>query len=236
MGHNVKIGGGKRLPGEGEPRLRGLVDGETVMYDREHDCSRSNAGDRVTSSELRRRPGTGGRPTLLDVAAEVLVGNPAASLASVASAAGIGRTTLHKQYATRQELVVAVAHRALDRSIDAASTVVADAAGDDVMRKLVTALVPVGAQLAFLFREPSLDNEPAIDKRLGDLDKPIETAIRAAQQAGALRTDRPEWWFVSTLYALVYVAWEGIKVGRLAPLDATELVVGTLIDGLGATT
>jgi len=176
---------------------------------------------------------TGDRPTLLDVAAEVLVGNPAASLAAVAGAAGIGRTTLHKQYATRQELLVAVAHRALDRSIDAANTAIANASGENVMRELVNALVPVGAQLAFLFREPSLDDEPAIDKRLCDLDKPIETAIRAAQQAGVLRSDRPEWWFVSTLYALVYVAWEGIKFGRLAPLDATELVVGTLIDGLG---
>jgi AcrR family transcriptional regulator len=188
----------------------------------------------MTSSGLRRRPETTGRPTLLDVAAEVLVSNPAASLASVASAAGIGRTTLHKQYATRQELVVAVAHRALDRSIEAARTAIANADGNTVMRELVTALVPVGAQLAFLFREPSLDNEPAIDKRLDDLDKPIATAIRAAQQAGVLRTDRPEWWFVSSLYAVVYIAWEGIKFGRLAPLDATELVVGTLIDGLGA--
>lgn len=188
----------------------------------------------MTSSELRRRPDTSGRPTLLDVAAEVLVGNPAASLATVASAAGIGRTTLHKQYATRQDLVVAVAHRALDRSIAAAQTAVASASGEAVMRELVNALVPVGAQLAFLFREPSLDNEPAIDKRLDDLDKPIETAIRAAQQAGVLRTDHPEWWFVSSLYAVVYIAWEGVKVGRLAPLDATELVVSTLIDGLGA--
>lgn len=183
---------------------------------------------------LRRRPETGGRPTLLDVAAEVLVSNPAASLAAVASAAGIGRTTLHKQYPTRQELLVAVAHRALDRCIEAATTAIANAAGPDVMRELVAGLIPVGAQLAFLFREPSLDDEPAIDKRLCDLDKPIETAIQAAQRAGVLRSDRPQWWFVSSLYALVYVAWEGIKVGRLAPLDATELVVGTLIDGLGA--
>lgn len=188
----------------------------------------------MTSSELRRRPGTSSRPTLLDVAAEVLVSNPAASLASVASAAGIGRTTLHKHYATRQELLVAVAHRALDRSIEAARRAVESAAGDSVMRELVDALVPVGAQLAFLFREPSLDDEPAIHKRFDELDKPIESAIREAQRAGVLRADRPEWWFVSSLYALVYVAWEGIKVGRLAPLDATELVVGTLVDGLGA--
>src|SRR5262249_21782471 len=51
---------------------------------------------------------------LLDVVAEVLVADPAAALAEVAAAAGIGRTTLHKHYATRDDLVTAVAHRAID--------------------------------------------------------------------------------------------------------------------------
>ncbi len=46
--------------------------------------------------------------SLLDVAAGVLVADPAASLAEVAKAAGIGRTTLHKQYATRDDLLCAV--------------------------------------------------------------------------------------------------------------------------------
>ena len=54
------------------------------------------------------------RPTLLDVAAEVLVADPSASLADVAAAASIGRTTLHKQYATRDDLLRAVAHRSID--------------------------------------------------------------------------------------------------------------------------
>jgi AcrR family transcriptional regulator len=169
---------------------------------------------------------------LLDVAAEVLVANPAAPLAVVAQAAGIGRTTLHKQYATRDDLLLAVAHRSLDLCIEAAREAVADETG--ALRRLVDALIPVGPQLAFLFRQPSLDADPALDRRFDDLDEPVNRAVRAAQQVGELRRDRPDWWFVSSLYALVYVAWEGIAKGRLAPLDATELVLGTLLDGLGA--
>src|ERR1017187_9529305 len=60
-----------------------------------------------------RRGALGARPPLLDVAAEVLVADPAASLAQVAEAAGIGRTTLHKHYATRDDLIHAVGHRVL---------------------------------------------------------------------------------------------------------------------------
>jgi hypothetical protein len=51
---------------------------------------------------------------LLDVVAEVLVLNPSASLAEVSVVAGIGRTTPHKHYPTRDELILAVGHRALD--------------------------------------------------------------------------------------------------------------------------
>jgi AcrR family transcriptional regulator len=189
----------------------------------------------VHSAQSTTRTAPRGRPaprSLLDVAAEVLVANPAAPLAVVAQAAGIGRTTLHKQYATRDDLLLAVAHRSLDLCIQAARDAVADENG--ALRRLVDALIPVGPQLAFLFRQPSLDADPALDRRFDDLDEPVSRAVRAAQQAGELRRDRPEWWFVSSLYALVYVAWEGIAKGRLAPLDATELVLGTLLDGLGA--
>jgi AcrR family transcriptional regulator len=171
------------------------------------------------------------RRPVLDVAAEVLVTDPTASLATVASAAGIGRTTLHKHYATRDELLVAVAHRSLDVCVQAAKDAVSVPEG--ALRRLVDALIPVGPQLAFLFRSPSLDAEPSVGKRMDDLDDLIVAAVEGAQREGVLRQDRPVWWFVSSLYALVYVAWEGIAKGRLAPLDATDLVLGTLLDGLG---
>ena len=57
---------------------------------------------------------------LLDAAVTYLVGNPRASLADIAAAAGIGRTTLFKRYATRDELEHAVAMRAVDVCLDAA--------------------------------------------------------------------------------------------------------------------
>src|SRR6185312_1164151 len=99
---------------------------------------------------------------LLDVAAAVLVANPGASLAEVAEAAGVGRTTLHKHYATRDDLLRAVAHRALDLWDDAVTGVV-DAGGD--LAALVAAMVPIGPQLAFLWRTPSFDHDAGIGER-----------------------------------------------------------------------
>src|SRR5690348_4326853 len=101
--------------------------------------------------------------SLLDIAAEVLVADPAASLAQVAEAAGIGRTTLHKHYATRDDLLRAVGHRALDLWDQAIQTVTTGDRetgrdGESGLRAVVEALLPVGPQLAFLWRNPSFDH------------------------------------------------------------------------------
>jgi AcrR family transcriptional regulator len=183
------------------------------------------------------RPAPRRRPTVLEVAAEVLAVNPSASLAEVAAAAGIGRTTLHKQYATRQDLLVAVAHAALNQAEQAINAAV-DTANKDPqagLEQLVSELVPLGAGLAFLFRQASLDNEPDVAERMKAVEPMLSEVGELAKKAGLIRTDQPGWWFVSTLYAQIYVAWEGVVEGRLAALDAPNLVLSTLLEGLGPT-
>lgn len=186
----------------------------------------------IPSSTVRYGP----RRPLLDVVAEVLVANPGASLAAVAAAAGIGRTTLHKHYATRDDLVTAVAHRAIDTCEQAVASAQEHADGDGGLRRLVDALIPVGPQLSFLFRQPSLDDVAAIGERMERFHRRVAGVVHAAQDAGVLDATRPrpDWWHVEALHALVYVAWESIRDGRLARLDATDLVLNTLLRGLGA--
>jgi AcrR family transcriptional regulator len=181
------------------------------------------------------------RGSVLEVAAEVLVARPTASLAEVARAAGIGRTTLHKQYATRDDLLVAVAHRGLDllhaavADVELPPDVTDPDAVADTLDRLVGSFVPLGPELAFLLRQPSLDDEPEVQRRFEALEPPLAALVRRGQQAGLLRTDMPDAWFVATLYAQVYVAWEGVATGWLAPRDAPDLVVRTLLEGLCGT-
>ncbi|WP_158889148.1 TetR/AcrR family transcriptional regulator [Amycolatopsis anabasis] len=188
------------------------------------------------SVHLRRATITRERPSTLDIAAEVLVANPTASLAQVAEAAGIGRTTLHKHYPTRQDLLVAVAHDSLDRVENAIAEAKLDTPGEstvDGLRRLVEALVPLGPRLAFLFRQPSLDDEPEIAARAERLDEPVAAFALRAQQEQVLRAGVSAWWITSTLYALVYAAWEGVALGKLAPADAPRIALDTTLAGLG---
>ena len=175
--------------------------------------------------------------TLLDVATRVLLVDPAASLNDVAKAAGVSRTTLHSRFATRHALLVALAHEAMDllerafvdAGIDAAS-------GDDVrdpLRRLVELTVPLGPRVEFLLRERSLDTEPEITARYALLDQPVVALLERARTSGQLRADVPTWWMAATLWGGVTTAWEAISDGRLAPRDAPDLVLATVLSGIG---
>jgi len=180
----------------------------------------------------------GTRPSLLDVAAEVLVADPAASLAQVAEAAGIGRTTLHKQYATRDDLLLAVGHRAIDLWEQAVGGAGAgNGYGGDPdggLRALVAAMVPIGPQLAFLWRTPAFDHLGELGERWLAVQARCLAVLKRAQDLGALAAGVPDWWLLQMLYSVVYVAAESVAAGQLAPLDAPGLALDTFLHGLGA--
>jgi AcrR family transcriptional regulator len=171
--------------------------------------------------------------SVLDVAVEVLVAEPAASLAEVAHAAGIGRTTLHKQYATREELIRAVAHRAIDVCEEVIAAAERSAADDGGLRALAEAMVPIGPHLAFLWRNPSFDRAEDIAQRWGAVEPRALAVLKRAQAAGVLRGDVADFWLLQTFYSLVYGAAQFVDSGHLAPRDAPALVVDTLARGLG---
>jgi AcrR family transcriptional regulator len=181
----------------------------------------------IGTSVSRRR-----RPYMLDIAAEVLVADPAASLNTVALAAGIGRTTLHSRYKTRDDLLRAVAYRVLSLWQEAVEDVPADGP-DGGLRALIEALIPIGPQLAFLWRTPSFDRDTDLLARWAEVEQQGRAVLIRARGLGVLRPGPADWWLLQTLYSLVYVASESIRTGQLAPRDAPDLVLDTLLHGLG---
>lgn len=189
-----------------------------------------------------RYPAPRSRASVLSAAAHVLALEPSRSLTEVAAAIGIGRTTLHRMFPTRRDLLLAIAHDALAdlTEVYAAAglpdTAGADTAGaDEVMGaigRVVQELIPRGARLLFLLRTPELAEDDDLARRAAEVDGPLHAWLRAARSAGIIRSDVPAWWAVETLLAAVYVAWEQIELGRLAPLDATPLVLSTWTTGV----
>lgn len=186
----------------------------------------------VQSGALGRPRRTVKRP-LLDVVAEVLVAQPGASLAEVAEAAGISRTTLHKHYATRDDLVRAVGLRAMEIWEQAVDRVAAEPGTEAGLRQLLAAMIESGPQLTFLWRNPVLDEDHELTQRYIDVELRCLAVLDRARRQGLIAASTPDWWMLQTMYSLVYTAAESIQFGKLAPLDAPDLALNTLLHGLG---
>ncbi|ALG11013.1 TetR/AcrR family transcriptional regulator [Kibdelosporangium phytohabitans] len=174
--------------------------------------------------------------SILDIATEVLLAKPSASLGDVAKAAGVSRTTLHKRYATRHDLLVALSHDAYDRVEKAMTDAQLDVPGSQVeaaLERAITGLVPLGPRIEFMYRQIGLDDVPDLIARYEQTGEPLLQLIQRGQEAGVLRSDVPDWWILASLDAAFYSAWEAISFGKLAPLDAPGLVMKTVMRGIG---
>ncbi|MBA3262624.1 MAG: serine/threonine-protein phosphatase [Thermoleophilaceae bacterium] len=67
-------------------------------------------------TELRRADALRNRERILDAAERMLERSPSASLADIAAAAGVARSTLHRRFRTRDELLAAVRDRPHEQS------------------------------------------------------------------------------------------------------------------------
>ena len=187
------------------------------------------------SATAGRRGSRAAKRSLLDVAAEVLVADPSASLTQVAEAAGIGRTTLHKQYATREDLLRAVGNRVIDLWEQVTEVASADDA-DGGLRAAIEAMIPIGPQLAFLWRTPSFDHDQDLETRWNAFTQQTLAILKRAQDRGVISAAVPDWWLLSTFHAVIYIASERVQLGHLARLDAPGLALSTLLHGIGAQT
>ena len=181
----------------------------------------------VTSTDATRR-------RLLDTAAGLLCKHSGASLADVADAAGVGRTTLHRYFPTRHDLLYALADDALLR-VEAA---VADAHPDAdepiavVLTRVATAVLPLATELRFLDIGADVWDLPEMVERWYDLSRPVEDLVRRAKANGELRLDLPTAWVVDLFVGTIWSASSGIDDGRIARRDAIELVVESVLHGV----
>jgi AcrR family transcriptional regulator len=185
----------------------------------------------MDDSEIERSGARGRtRRAILAAAASVLARDRAATLAEIARAADVGRSTLHRHFADREELVDATIEdslAALGRSVD-------DAAPDqgpplEAMRRLVAAMAGVGDRLLFLFGDPRV-----LEGRAGPApsDRPVIELIERGQAEGVFDPEVSSGWIEHVLWALVYTAAEEAGAGRLPRHGVTATVIRTFEHGV----
>jgi AcrR family transcriptional regulator len=152
----------------------------------EQAAARGSGRAEVDASRERRLDARRNLEAILDAARRTFSGDPQASMQQVAVAAGLHRATVHRHFASRDELVDALRRRAFEESLAALREAhTEDGPAIEALRGATLALVAVAdrwqlARYAGIFvGGPATDEMTAIAGAL----------IRRGQEEGTIRSD-----------------------------------------------
>lgn len=175
------------------------------------------------------------RARVIDAALATLRLDPHASMARVASNAGVGRATLYGHFSSRAELVDAALQDVLARGDATLAELGLDGPPQLALEALVTASWELLDESRALLVAAQQELPP---ERIRELHAPLEgrvvDLIGRGRRDGSFRTDVPASWHVATMHALLQAAAGEITAGRLAPKDAPALLTRTLLAALRA--
>ncbi|HBE66607.1 MAG TPA: TetR/AcrR family transcriptional regulator [Planctomycetaceae bacterium] len=170
---------------------------------------------------------------LLEAAIGLLAANPAASLADIASEAGVKRVTLHRLVGTRDDLLAEIASRSLAETDAACERAMRNAKTSfEALKACVEALVPVGDRWHFLWMQSEVWEEPSVAKKIARQNAELSELIEDAKAEGAIDAGIPTAWIVAAIEAVVFAALSTTRSGDIAVNDAGKLAVRTLIQGI----
>ena len=176
------------------------------------------------------RPTT--RDAIIEAAFDVFSRDPSASLSQIADRAGVGRATLHRYFASRDELIRALALLAMN-DMDTAAEAACEKANSysDAFKEMLTALIPLGDRHGFLAREP-LDADPEMAQAIERQRREIREMAKEAKDEGLFDQSIPTDWVAQAFDHLLYAAWESVKSGETTHKQAADLAWRTLTIGL----
>lgn len=146
------------------------------------------------------------RQAILDAAVALLGQNPAASLGEIAVAAQVGRTTLHRYFAERSDLLAAVGaecHQQLCAATERAR--VEDGPGGEALLRICREYFDLGPVLSLVFGQPDLmTGAQGWDPSVGVC---LTRVVERGHADGSIDPELPAAWVESLLWSQLYAGW-----------------------------
>lgn len=182
------------------------------------------------------------RTEVLTSALRTLNADRTASLAQIASDAGISRATLHRHIESRDALLHELCAWSLDRweaSLDAADAEAVGSSGDPdriaaAIRALVIEYVEDADAFGFILTEPEIEADDLLLARSNALVERESSFFAAAQRAGVLRSDLPARWISWQMFGLLVASRDALRAGDVAVRTLPDLVLDTFLKGSGS--
>ncbi len=173
------------------------------------------------------------REALIEAAFDILSKNPGATLSDIAERAGVGRATLHRHFASREDLIRTLALIAIEEMDEVADAACEDAPShEEAFKRMLTALIPLGDRHGFLSLEP-VDDDPEIAAAFQRQTDETHAMVADAKEEGLFDKAVPTQWITQAFDHLLYAAWESVKAGEVTHAQAADLAWRTLTVGLG---
>ncbi len=173
------------------------------------------------------------RVTILRAAASLLTRDAGTPLAQIAAAAGVGRTTMHRTFPTRIDLLTALALQStehLRRMLEEVQ--LEEGPVPLVLDRLIRRVLPLAEEMQFLDAGPEVWDLPDLREPWCSLTSAMDALVERGQREGDLRGDLPAELIVEALTGMLWGTWQGIRDGRVAPATAARHLVRLLGDGL----
>lgn len=147
----------------------------------------------------------------------------------IADAAGLGRSTVYRHFASRDELFDAVAADVIGRGITAIEEILANADGvEDALCAIGELGIEFGLRYRFLYSHRE-EARAAAMRMTGDRGAPLWDFLNAAQQRGEIRGDQPVAWIAKAQFEVMTAMIGDVLAGRIDREDAPELLGDTLV-------
>lgn len=183
----------------------------------------------MTESTTRTRT----RRAILDAAVAVFARDPSAALGEVAAAAGVGRTTLHRYFAERSDLLSALAVHTLEQ-VAAATERAAPSHGPapEALARICREYFELGDVLTVLFNEPAGIDAPP--QEAWEHDRCLTELIARGQAEGSVDPALTATWLQSMLWALLYTAWSLMREESMPRHEALDQCLRSLHKAVAA--
>jgi AcrR family transcriptional regulator len=170
---------------------------------------------------------------IIDAAIVLLAAEPDASMERVATAAGVGRATVYRHFASRDHLVRAILDRALQ---DARDAVMGSDPGQGTAPEALGRAVEAVLKVADRYRlvRAIAPHDAELRQRAEEVGAPLIAIVQRGQREGAFRKDLTARWSAAALGALLQAVTVQLIDGEVRDRDAARLVLTTLVDGIAA--
>ncbi|MEV0618365.1 helix-turn-helix domain-containing protein [Nonomuraea sp. NPDC050404] len=167
----------------------------------------------VERRRLESRVRSRTRQAIIRAAVEVLGVDSAASLSDIADAAGVSRTTVHRYFAERADLLEAISQDALERfALGAERADLDTGSAAEALDRLCQELFELGDVVLLLFSEPQLITGSEWEEE-NDADRAMRRVVERGHREGAIDQELSPSWVAEIVWHLLYAAWRHTKDG-----------------------